>query len=104
MAWFVYVVECDDRTLYTGITNNLERRIEAHNAGRGARYTSGRGPVRLIHQERHPDRSSALRREAAIKRLPPEKKRMMVAAQSRIKPPSTRKRSSVARRALTEAL
>jgi len=65
----VYVVECVDGTLYTGITNNLEQRLAAHNEGTGARYTRGRTPVRLRYWETAPDRSTALRREAVIKKL-----------------------------------
>jgi putative endonuclease len=66
---FVYIVECADTTLYTGWTTDLERRLKAHNAGRGARYTRERGPVRLAYVEELPDRSAAQRREVEIKRL-----------------------------------
>lgn len=69
MSWWVYLLECRDGTLYTGCTDNIPRRIALHNAGRGAKYTRGRGPVILRYQEEVPDRSAALRREAAIKRL-----------------------------------
>ena len=73
MYW-CYIVRCADRTLYTGITTDLKRRLREHNLGRGARYTAGRGPVKLIWKEKHPNRSSALRREAQIKSLSrPEK-------------------------------
>jgi putative endonuclease len=68
-AVFVYIVECADQTLYTGWTTNIERRLKAHNAGRGARYTQQRGPVRLIYQEELPDRGAALKRELQIKRM-----------------------------------
>ena len=68
MYW-CYIVRCADRTLYTGITTDLKRRLREHNLGRGARYTAGRGPVRLIWKEKHPGRSSAQRREAQIKSL-----------------------------------
>lgn len=67
--WVVYILECRDGTLYTGITDNLEKRIHAHNAGKGAKYTRGRGPVVLRHQERCESHSGALRRELEIKRL-----------------------------------
>jgi len=73
--WFVYVVECSDGTLYTGIARDLAARIVRHNEGAGARYTRGRGPVRLVHVESAPDRGSALKREHAIKRLPASRKR-----------------------------
>ena len=65
--WTVYILQCRDGTLYTGITDNLPRRLAAHNGGKGAKYTRGRGPVVLVHQESCPDRSAALRR--AIKAL-----------------------------------
>lgn len=70
MPWTVYVVRCADGTLYTGVATDLPRRVAQHNAGRGARYTRTRGPVTVVHQEPAQDRSAALRREAAIKRLP----------------------------------
>ena len=76
--WCVYVVECADGTLYTGITNNLEQRLAAHNEGRGARYTRGRGPVQLIYREAACDRASASSREAAIKKLSREAKLALV--------------------------
>lgn len=66
---FVYILECADGTLYTGWTTDLERRLEEHNSGRGARYTRGRRPVELIYYEEVADQSTALRREAAIRRL-----------------------------------
>jgi putative endonuclease len=69
-AWWVYVVRCADGSLYTGVARDLAARISAHNAGRGARYTRGRGPVTLVYQEAADDRAGAQRREAAIKRLP----------------------------------
>lgn len=69
MPWVVYILRCGDGTLYTGCTNDLPRRLEAHRAGRGAKYTRSRPPVALAYLEDVPDRSSALRREAAIKRL-----------------------------------
>lgn len=67
--WCAYILLCANKALYTGITNNLERRLLAHNSGRGARYTRGFGPVKLLWQEHHRNRSSASRREAQIKRL-----------------------------------
>lgn len=65
---YVYIVRCADGTLYTGWTVDLERRVQNHNAGRGARYTRQHGPVELVYWEEVPDRSAALRREAEIKR------------------------------------
>lgn len=67
--WYVYVVRCRDGSLYTGISTDVPARMAAHNAGRGARYTRGRGPVALVYVERRASRSTALRRELAIKRL-----------------------------------
>ena len=67
---FVYILECNDGTLYTGWTTNLNRRVAEHNAGRGARYTRSRRPVKLVYHETHPDRRRAMQREAAIKKLP----------------------------------
>ncbi|ALA58436.1 GIY-YIG nuclease family protein [Nitrospira moscoviensis] len=68
-AWIVYVVECADSSLYTGITTDLARRLDAHRLGRGAKYTRRRGPFVLRYSERHRTRSAALKREAAIKAL-----------------------------------
>ncbi len=65
----VYILQCADGTLYTGWTTDLERRLQAHNSGRGARYTRGRRPVRLAYREEQSDRSAAQKREAAIRRL-----------------------------------
>jgi putative endonuclease len=72
--WVVYIIRCRDGTLYTGITNDLERRLAAHDAGRGARYTRGRGPVTLVYVEDCGGMGDALRREAALRRLPPAAK------------------------------
>ena len=69
MAWHVYIIECSDGSLYTGITNDLDRRITAHNDGRGAKYTKSRRPVRLRFSEPAADRKNASQREYAIKSL-----------------------------------
>lgn len=69
MSWTVYILRCADGSLYTGITNRLERRIASHNSGDGAKYTRSRLPVQLAYSEQHNDKSSALRRELAIKKL-----------------------------------
>ncbi|HKX12951.1 MAG TPA: GIY-YIG nuclease family protein [bacterium] len=66
-SWFVYILRCSDGSLYTGITNCLERRLEKHNRGLASRYTRARLPVSLIYSEPQPDRSLASRREAEIK-------------------------------------
>ena len=66
-AWIVYILECADKTLYTGITNDLDHRIHEHENGRGAKYTIGRAPFKLVYSESHSSRSWALKREAEIK-------------------------------------
>jgi putative endonuclease len=66
--WFLYVVECRDFSLYTGITNNLQRRLKQHNSGKGAAYTAARRPVRLIAAWRFPGRVPALKAEIRFKR------------------------------------
>ena len=63
MGYLVYILRCGDGTLYTGCTNDLPRRLQAHQSGRGAKYTRSRLPVELVYQEAVPDRSAALRRE-----------------------------------------
>lgn len=67
--WTVYILECSDGTLYTGITDDLQRRLKAHMEGKGAKYTRGRGPLKLRYRETAADKSAALKRECAIKRL-----------------------------------
>ncbi len=67
--WVVYIVRCTDDTLYTGITNNLDKRLQAHDDGIGAKYTKSRGPVELVYREMATDRSAASKREYVIKRL-----------------------------------
>jgi putative endonuclease len=69
MNWVCYLLECADGTLYCGITNDLDGRIAAHNAGEGAKYTRGRVPVKLVYVESCADRSAALRREREVKEL-----------------------------------
>ena len=80
MGYLVYILRCGDGTLYTGCTNDLPRRLRAHQSGRGAKYTRSRLPVELVYQEAVPDRSAALRREAAIKRLDRRRKLALIAA------------------------
>ena len=67
--YITYIVECADRTLYTGWTNNLKKRIEKHNSGEGAKYTRSRRPVRLVYFELHATKEEAMQREYAIKKL-----------------------------------
>ena len=67
--YYVYILRCADGTLYTGYTDDVERRLRAHNSGKGAKYTRSRRPVALVYTEELPDKSAALKREAAVKRL-----------------------------------
>ena len=67
--WFVYILQCADNTLYTGSTNDLDKRLVKHNSGNGAKYTRSRLPVKIIYHETSKDRSTANQREAAIKKL-----------------------------------
>ena len=74
MAYFVYILRCGDGSLYTGFTDDVARRLAVHRSGQGAKYTRSHLPVELAYQEELPDKSAALRREAAIKRMSrPEK-------------------------------
>lgn len=76
-GWCVYILLCDDGSLYTGSTNDISRRLAAHLSGRGAKYTRSRKPLELAYCEELPDRSAALRREAEIKKLSrPDKLRL----------------------------
>ncbi|MDD3619448.1 MAG: GIY-YIG nuclease family protein [Desulfobulbaceae bacterium] len=77
--WYVYMVRCSDGTLYTGMTNDLPRRIAAHNSGRdGARYTKSRRPVQLVYAEKAGSRSAAARLELKIKQLPRARKQKLM--------------------------
>jgi len=76
--WFVYIIECKNKTLYTGITNNIERRIKKHNLGKGGHYTKANIPVQLLWKEIHPNRPSALQRESQIKRWTKREKEALV--------------------------
>jgi predicted GIY-YIG superfamily endonuclease len=76
--WHVYILECADGSLYTGVAVDVTARVAVHNAGKGAKYTRGRLPVMLVYQETVGERGAALRREAAIKRLRAEDKRRLI--------------------------
>lgn len=81
-CWFLYLLECGDGSLYCGITKNIERRTAQHSSGKGARYTRGRGPIRLVWQTKHPiTRSDALKLEIKIKALSREQKLLFIAEQ-----------------------
>lgn len=76
--WYVYMLCCSDDSYYTGITKDLQRRLQQHNSGSdGAKYTRGRRPVKLVYQEQQRDHSSALKRELQIKRLKAAAKRAL---------------------------
>ncbi|MFA6013769.1 MAG: GIY-YIG nuclease family protein [Gallionellaceae bacterium] len=77
MSWFCYILQCADATLYCGITNDLEKRLAAHNAGEGAKYTRGRIPLSMLYHEACADKSAALKREIQIKRLSRTNKLML---------------------------
>jgi putative endonuclease len=76
--YFVYIIECKDGSLYTGITNNIERRFNEHKNGRGGHYTSSKRVRKIIYTEIHQDKSSALKREAQIKGWRREKKLTLI--------------------------
>lgn len=73
-TWKLYILRCGDGSLYTGITTDVQARLEAHRTGKGAKYTRGRGPLELVYTEECGTHSDALKREFAIKQLPREEK------------------------------
>lgn len=75
---YVYIVKCSDGTYYTGYTNDLEKRLLAHNAGKGAKYTRNRLPVEMVYFEEYEDKSEAMKREYAIKRLTRKQKEKLI--------------------------
>ena len=81
MPFFCYILECSDGTYYTGWTTDPPRRERQHNAGRGAKYTRMRRPVKMIYTEEQPDRTSAMKRERAIKKMTRERKRKLIQIQ-----------------------
>ncbi|MBR6522310.1 MAG: GIY-YIG nuclease family protein, partial [Oscillospiraceae bacterium] len=76
--WTVYVLRCADGTLYTGMTDDAEKRLKTHNAGKGAKYTRSRTPVEMVYSESCADKSAALRREHAIKNLTRKQKLQLI--------------------------
>ena len=82
MSCYCYIVECSDGTYYTGWAVDPEKRVAMHNKGRGARYTRTRGPVKLVYVEELPDRSAAMKREIAIKRLTRDRKGRLISTQA----------------------
>lgn len=78
MSFYIYIAECRDGSYYCGYTDDVSRRIKAHNDGRGAKYTKSRRPVRLVYSEEFADKSSALKRESFIKKLTRAQKEALV--------------------------
>ena len=76
--WFVYILKCKDKSLYTGITNDIRKRLADHRAGRGSKYVRSRLPVRIVHSEKYLSKSKALKREAEIKRLTRQQKLKLI--------------------------
>lgn len=76
--WYLYILRCGDGSLYTGITTDVEVRLDAHRSGKGAKYTRGRGPLELVYQEECESHSHALKRELEIKALPREEKQKLI--------------------------
>lgn len=76
--YYVYIIKCNDNTLYTGYTIDIDKRLESHNLGIGAKYTRGRTPVKLVHLEEYDTKGEALSREAFIKKLPRNKKLSLI--------------------------
>ena len=74
----VYILECNDGTLYTGWTNDIDKRFKAHNDGKGAKYTKGRRPLKLVYLEELETKSEALKRENKIKKMTKDKKRQLI--------------------------
>jgi len=79
---FTYILRCKDNTLYTGWTDDLERRVKAHNEGRGAKYTRGRGPVSLVYYEEFGTKGEAMAREREIKKLTKKEKEGLIRKRS----------------------
>ena len=78
MSYWVYILRCADGTLYTGTAADVDKRTEAHNSGKGAKYTRGRGPVTVVYREEAEEKGAALRREAQIKKLSREQKLKLI--------------------------
>ena len=76
--WYLYILRCGDGTLYTGITTDVEKRLEAHRSGKGAKYTRGRSPLTLVYRETCGTHSQALKRELAVKAMAREEKQRLI--------------------------
>lgn len=77
-VWYLYILRCKDDTLYTGITTDVEKRLDAHRCGKGAKYTRGRGPLELVYWETCGTHSDALKREYQIKALSRQEKELLI--------------------------
>lgn len=77
--WYLYLLRCRDGSLYCGITTDVQKRLEQHRSGKGAKYTRGRAPLELVYTEECADHSTALKRELAVKALPREEKLKLIA-------------------------
>ena len=77
--WYLYILRCGDGSLYTGITTDVEKRLEQHRSGKGAKYTRGRAPLELVYREICGTHSDALKREYAVKSLPRRQKELLIA-------------------------
>ena len=82
-VWFLYILRCKDGSLYTGITTDVAKRLEAHRSGKGAKYTRGRGPLELLYQEDCGTHSQALKREYAVKNLTRQEKEQLILSKNR---------------------
>lgn len=78
MNWLVYMLECSDNSIYTGITNNLEERLKKHQSGNGAKYLRGRLPIKLVYKEKFLNRSEATKREIYIKKMSKKEKKHLI--------------------------
>jgi len=76
--WFIYIAKCSDNTLYIGISNDVAKRINKHNSGKGAQYTKGRTPIKLLYQEEHLNKSEARKREIQLKGWSRKKKERLM--------------------------
>jgi putative endonuclease len=76
--WFTYILECSDKTLYIGVTNDLDKRLEKHNTGKGAKYTRGRAPVKLLYSQPFASKSDACKEEYRLKKLTREEKLALI--------------------------
>ena len=77
-TWYLYILRCRDDSLYTGITTDVEKRLEMHRSGKGAKYTLGRAPLELVYREECGDHSQALKRELEIKAMPRKDKLLLI--------------------------